>query len=512
MYRTAIVLTVALRMAVSLCADAAVPNLIDYQGALTDAAGNPVSGQRDIRFAFYDAQEGGTLLWQEAQAVGVQDGVYSTALGSVTAFPDDLWDNAQLWLGVKVGDDAELAPRARIVAVPYARKAHRAEFADSVPGGQPPVGAVAVSAVGSDPALLAAGYVTAGRIVWESVGCWRSTSTVGAPGGRENHTAVWTGDRMIVWGGRGDGVPWGTGGLYDPTTDVWTPTATDNAPSPRENHTAVWTGTRMIVWGGGGVLDTGGVYDPITDTWTPTSTTNAPEGRNGHAAVWTGKEMLVWGGAGAPGRLNTGGAYDPATDTWTPTSTTNAPSGRTGHTAVWTGEKMIVWGGDWLDTGGLYDPQTDSWAPTATVNAPTGRKGHVAFWTGTEMLVWGAVNQSITGGGYDPALDTWRATSTDGVPFPEFGYIAAWTGTEMVVYGWTVVETRAGGVYNPTQDKWRPVSAATAPVFFDDNCTAVWAGDCMVSWGSPFFEAGCSPGWVYYPSKDVGVHYLYLKQ
>ena len=34
------------------------------------------------------------------------------------------------------------------------------------------------------------------------------------------------------------------------TDDTWTATSTTNAPSPREEHTAVWTGTEMIVWGG----------------------------------------------------------------------------------------------------------------------------------------------------------------------------------------------------------------------------------------------------------------------
>ena len=32
--------------------------------------------------------------------------------------------------------------------------------------------------------------------------------------------------------------------------DSWTPTSTYGAPVARNRHTAVWTGTRMIVWGG----------------------------------------------------------------------------------------------------------------------------------------------------------------------------------------------------------------------------------------------------------------------
>ena len=41
-----------------------------------------------------------------------------------------------------------------------------------------------------------------------------------------------------------------TGGRYNPSTDSWTATSTTNAPAARYDHTAVWTGSEMIVWGG----------------------------------------------------------------------------------------------------------------------------------------------------------------------------------------------------------------------------------------------------------------------
>ena len=81
--------------------------------------------------------------------------------------------------------------------------------------------------------------------------------------------------------------------------DTWAATSTANAPSARDDHTAVWTGSEMIVWGGVmtcSYLNTGGRYNPSTDSWTATSTTNAPAGRDDHTAVWTGSEMIVWGG------------------------------------------------------------------------------------------------------------------------------------------------------------------------------------------------------------------------
>ncbi len=50
--------------------------------------------------------------------------------------------------------------------------------------------------------------------------------------------------------------------------DTWTPTSITNAPSERFDHTAVWTGSEMIIWGGldsgGAPLITGGKYNPST--------------------------------------------------------------------------------------------------------------------------------------------------------------------------------------------------------------------------------------------------------
>ncbi len=185
---------------------------------------------------------------------------------------------------------------------------------------------------------------------------------------------------MIVWGGVGSAL-FNTGGRYNPGTDSWTATSTINAPAARADHTAVWTGSEMIVWGGSKQTCTGGRYNPGTDSWIATSLTNAPAGRESHTAVWTGSEMIVWGGfcCWPPGMiLNTGGRYNPGTNSWTATSTSNAPA-RSEHTAVWTGSEMIVWGGsngpNALNTGRRYNPGTNSWTATTTTNAPSARYG-----------------------------------------------------------------------------------------------------------------------------------------
>ena len=183
---------------------------------------------------------------------------------------------------------------------------------------------------------------------------------------------------MIIWGGDVGG---NTGGRYTPGTDSWAAISTTGAPVGRSNPTAVWTGSEMIVWGGVSgpppytYFNTGGRYTPGTDSWAATSLTNAPTHRAFHTAVWTGSplnQMIVWGGVSVPSFWDTGGRYNPSTDSWTATSITNAPVGRDVHTAVWTGSQMIVWGGlgggnVFFNTGGRYCAAAPSPTPTPTV-------------------------------------------------------------------------------------------------------------------------------------------------
>ena len=303
---------------------------------------------------------------------------------------------------------------------------------------------------------------------------WSPMTTVGAPAARSRHTAVWTGSKMIVWGGFADGWDADSGGVYDPETDTWTAMSTDGAPSARAHHTAVWAGSRMIVWGGSyGTwdFDTGAVYDPSTDTWSPTSTEGAPSPRSGHTAVWTGSKMLVWGKTSA----TTGGVYDPVADTWAAMTTAGAPEARWGPSSVWTGAAMIVWGGsggDVKNTGGIYGDPTvvpeAEWAPTSPSGAPPARAAHSTVWTGSRMIVWGGFSQgapSSSGGVFDQASDTWSATSTVGAPDGRYFHTAVWTGSKMVIWGgWgDAGPLNTGGVYDPSTDVWTPTSTLGAP-------------------------------------------------
>jgi N-acetylneuraminic acid mutarotase len=354
------------------------------------------------------------------------------------------------------------------------------------------------------PRLLAAAKATRYKlpaITDTSSGCaanWTATTLTGAPDPRYYHTAVWTGSEMIIWGGEGTTFPSGynNGGRYDPATDSWTATSTTNAPGVRANHTAVWTGSEMIIWGGDyyNFWNTGGRYNPGTDTWTATATANAPDPRSQHTAVWTSSEMIVWGGYLLHCcNYDTGGRYDPDTDTWTATSTTNAPSGRGDHTAVWTGSEMIVWGGDSGDnSGGRYNPATNSWTPTST-NGPSAHRFHTAIWTGNRMIVWGGTeNPGYYGATYDPQTDSWTPTSAINAPTQRSSHTAVWTGSNMIVWGGyssALGFLNTGGTYDPVIDIWTVTATNNAPEARYLH-RAVWTGDEMIAWGGVGLNTG----------------------
>ena len=367
-------------------------------------------------------------------------------------------------------------------------------------GGALPSGSAILGKPG-DTTLIGAGYT---EIAPYRFDYWTATTTAGGPTGRYYHTAIWTGSRMIVWGGYDGSIVLNDGGQYDPVANAWTATTTSGAPSARAYPTAVWTGSRMIVWGGAnpGFLNDGGQYDPVGNAWTAVTTSGAPSPRVYHTAVWTGSRMIVWGGYDGSIDLNDGGQYDPVANDWTATTTAGAPSGRDLHTAVWTGSRMIVWGGyggSYLNNGGQYDPVGNAWTATTTSGAPVGRDLHTAVWTGSRMIVWGGYGGSgylNDGGQYDPVGNAWTATTTSGAPAGRDYHTAVWTGSRMIVWGgWNGSSPfNDGGQYDPAGNAWTVTTTAGAPAEREYH-TAVWTGSRMIVWGgydgvSPFNDGG----------------------
>jgi hypothetical protein len=116
----------------------AAPNLISYQGRLTDSSGVAVpDSSYGVVFGIYADSIGETSLWEESATITARDGLFSHRLGSVTSLPQSIFqDNDRLYLQITVGVET-VVPRTRLSSVPYARTAANLSVTDT--GGTPAI-------------------------------------------------------------------------------------------------------------------------------------------------------------------------------------------------------------------------------------------------------------------------------------------------------------------------------------------------------------------------------------
>jgi len=116
---------------------ASVPQLINYQGILTDDGGVPITGSHDLTFAIYaDSAQGATVLWSESHTgVEVDAGLFNVILGGIVAIPADLFGGGDRWMGIAIDGGTEMRPRMQLTSVPWAFRAAVADSALSGGGG-----------------------------------------------------------------------------------------------------------------------------------------------------------------------------------------------------------------------------------------------------------------------------------------------------------------------------------------------------------------------------------------
>ena len=119
----------------------------------------------------------------------------------------------------------------------------------------------------------------------------------------------------------------GSGGRYNPQTDTWLPTS--HPGTARINHTAIWTGAEMIIWGGCAFTNN------VLPAYRGRQQRPALRSSDRHLAADEHRECtraattstlrfgpaLKWSFGEAETTVcepvfNTGGRYNPATDTW----------------------------------------------------------------------------------------------------------------------------------------------------------------------------------------------------
>ncbi len=424
-----------------------VPQLINFQGRLTDDTGLPIDGTREIRFRLLDADTlSATVLWSETQSsVQVNQGIYHVLLGSVNPLPPSALSQADIFLEVRVEGEI-LRPRSLITSVPFA---HRAA---AVPDGAITAGSIGENCgMGESLVNTALGWrcsLSGKGLAWT----WMSGSdaylqngvygTKGIPDpanvpGARRYAVSWidSNDNMWLFGGEGfpasgsagylndlwrwDGANWtwmsGSNSVYH--TGVYGTKGTPdpaNVPGTREyavswidssdnmwlfggyGYAASSTGTLSDLWrwdgtnwtwmSGSNVSNQNGIYGT---KGTP-DPANVPGGRLSPVS-WIDLTGNLWlfGGYGYPAS----GSYGYLNDLW-----------------KWDGSEWTWMSGDTVtDQNGVYGTK----GTPDPANVPGSRRSAVS-WTDSSGNFWlfGGYGYPASGS-IDPLNDLWMWNGTD---------------------------------------------------------------------------------------------------
>jgi len=112
-----------------------VPQMLNYQGRLTDDQGDPVSATVSMSFAIYDAESGGNIKWTEAHpSVAVVEGLFAVILGNgspAVPIDDSVFNAKDRWLEITVNGEI-IGSRTRFTSSAYAMATPWWSFTDSV--------------------------------------------------------------------------------------------------------------------------------------------------------------------------------------------------------------------------------------------------------------------------------------------------------------------------------------------------------------------------------------------
>ncbi|MEQ9503872.1 MAG: hypothetical protein RIT81_43860 [Deltaproteobacteria bacterium] len=328
---------------------------------------------------------------------------------------------------------------------------------------------------GVDAGFLDGGALPDAGMPPDSIGPWTWSNIRGTTDRSANFTTTWTGQEVLMVGGRQLGLCTIYHDRYNPWTDTWRRFSIDFVS--RGAHAALWTGDRYLAWGGDvcalsdDTFANGALWDPFGHTTTPIP--DAPGAASFPVALWLGDALFVHGGeCNATSCLERGAIYDPATEQWRSVAAEGGPAPFQGRrTAQWNGNEVMIWGGT-VESSGRYFPAVDAWQsfpePSFTLGAGP------SVWTGTELIVW----DGTTGGRFDPRTATWVETARVGAPVGVTNPQAVWTGVEMILLG-----EDGGAHYDPAADRWRPVTENNA-YYANPNAKIVWTGRDVVVIGS----------------------------
>ncbi len=188
---------------------------------------------------------------------------------------------------------------------------------------------------------------------------WSSPSPGGAPGGRYNASAAWTGTRMFVFGGSSSTASYtAQTALLDPGGNAWSVSTCALSGCERAVAVAfVDSGFVRLMGGAGGNAPAGLQFNLSTSAWSAWALPAGTPTLYGLSAD-DGARLFVPTDGGGCGSVKVM-AYSRATNSWT-TDSAPAVTGLAPGPSAWVGGEMITWGGSCggaaTAVGGRYQP------------------------------------------------------------------------------------------------------------------------------------------------------------
>jgi N-acetylneuraminic acid mutarotase len=331
---------------------------------------------------------------------------------------------------------------------------------------------------------------------------WTPIQPTGGPVPRLSaHSLVWdeAGDQLLIFGGygadRSDGL-W----AYHPAENRIERLETNGpAPAGRGYHSAVWTGDAMLLFGGVGgrfdFFDDLWSYDPRANTWTRLRPEGLrPTARFYQSAVWDPieEQLFIFGGFDLEtGLLDEFWSYHPASNRWTELDPSSpSPPSRLSASMVWDPirQQVLLYGGGcggcYRDDFWSYQPQSDQWERLEPPGArPIPRGGQGAIWdeAGQRMLLFAGGESLNDLWSFRPGENRWARLTPTVLLLPSLGGArAVWdpVRSQMLVVGGETGAADPGPagvvrIYRPAANAWEEIMGAGAPQVRTGH-TVVW--------------------------------------
>jgi hypothetical protein len=440
-------------------------HIISFQGRLCDTGGKPLpDGSYSVQFTIYDAPTAGTALWQETQAVNQAGGVFVAHLGTVQTFPSDLFTGGDRWLGIKVGDDPEMAERIRLTPSPWAIFTAESAHADEADHASS-----ADSATNADHADEADNAANAAHADDADKVDGIHASSLATPGYLLSLDGGGLWPLSTIPQGHGSGLDADMlDGLH--ASDFWTKEETtpfvELAPLQTQSGAAVnLAGTSeeptLRVAGEGLALDVESTDEGNWSyRWEDVSPATSPHSRTYHAMAYDRQSdrVILFGGSTSAEDLGDTWAYDSGSGTWTRMSASGGPSARRGHAMAYDAESdlIVLYGG--RDVYGVYNHETwvynytyNSWTQMSPTTHPPGL-GFCAMAYDSEsdrVILFGGYPNGGGTWAYDCDTNTWTQMSPPWSPSARYGCAMAYDSESdrIILYGGT---TDGSNILNDT--------------------------------------------------------------